>query len=72
MVVLKKKFFFFDANVDKDDPVTLHLLFVQSRDAIVSGMHPTTRSEVVELASMHCQILHGTYHPEKHKPGTVK
>jgi talin len=29
LIVLKKKFFFSDAQIDKDDPVSLHLLFVQ-------------------------------------------
>jgi hypothetical protein len=28
-VLLKKKFFFNDANVDRSDPVQLHLLYVQ-------------------------------------------
>ncbi len=30
-VLLKKKFFFNDANVDRSDPVQLHLLYVQVR-----------------------------------------
>lgn len=29
ILVLKKKFFFNDANIDRNDPVQLHLLFVQ-------------------------------------------
>lgn len=31
VLVLKKKFFFNDANIDRNDPVQLHLLFVQVR-----------------------------------------
>lgn len=42
LVVLKKKFFVEDANISRDDPVQLHLVYVQSRDAIVSGTHPCT------------------------------
>jgi hypothetical protein len=29
MVVLKKKFFFSDQNIDRNDPVQLNLLYVQ-------------------------------------------
>jgi talin len=42
LVVLKKKFFVEDANISRDDPVQLHLVYVQSRDAITSGAHPST------------------------------
>ena len=31
LLLLKKKFFFNDANINRDDPVGLHLLFVQVR-----------------------------------------
>ncbi len=42
VVVLKKKFFVEDANISRDDPVQLHLVYVQSRDGITSGIHPCT------------------------------
>lgn len=42
VVVFKKKFFVDDGNISRDDPVQLHLVYVQSRDAIVSGAHPCT------------------------------
>eukprot|EP01088_Endostelium_zonatum_P017435 TRINITY_DN513_c0_g3_i3.p1 TRINITY_DN513_c0_g3~~TRINITY_DN513_c0_g3_i3.p1 ORF type:complete len:1705 (-),score=540.74 TRINITY_DN513_c0_g3_i3:2315-7429(-) len=70
ILLLKKKFFFNDANVDKSDPVQLHLLYVQSTDAIVSGDHPTSRSEACDLAALQLQVLYGDYNPQKHaKPG---
>jgi hypothetical protein len=36
----KKRFFVDDLNVDKSDPVNLHLVYLQSRDAIVKGEYP--------------------------------
>ncbi len=33
-LVLKKRYFVNDANVDRDDPVQLHLVYIQSRDGI--------------------------------------
>jgi talin len=29
VLILKKKFFFSDANIDRSDPVQLHLLYIQ-------------------------------------------
>jgi len=70
VLLLKKKFFFNDANVDRSDPVQLHLLYVQSCDAIVSGDHPTTRAEALDLAALQLQVTNGDYLPTKHnKPG---
>ena len=72
VLILKKKFFFNDANVDRSDPVQLHLLYVQNRDAVVSGTHPTQRDEAIQLAAIQCQVDYGTFDPEKHKVTTLK
>lgn len=45
-VLLKRKFFYSDQNVDSRDPVQLNLLYVQARDAIVSEeTHPVTQEK---------------------------
>lgn len=72
LLIFKKKFFFSDANIDRDDPVALHLLYVQSRDAVISGDHPTIRSEARDLAALQMQIVLGNYDTEKHKPGFLE
>lgn len=41
-VLLRRKFFYSDQNIDSRDPVQLNLLYVQARDAIVNGVHPVT------------------------------
>lgn len=69
ILTLRKKFFFSDVNVDLNDPIQLNLLYYQSRDAIICGIHPCTREEAVFLAAHQCQILMGNYDEVKHKPG---
>ena len=69
ILLLKKKFFFSDQNIDRNDPVQLNLVYVQSRDAIVSGHHPSTSDEAVQLAALQVQVQHGNHEPDKHKPG---
>ena len=69
VLTLRKKFFFSDQNVDRNDPVQLNLLYVQSRDAIIDGTHPCTRDEGVQFAALQCQIQYGNHNEAKHKPG---
>ena len=66
-IILKKKFFFNDANVDRSDPMQLHLLFVQCHDNITAGLMPTQRDEAISLAALECQIMYGNHDPAKHK-----
>eukprot|EP01117_Protostelium_nocturnum_P013126 TRINITY_DN487_c0_g1_i1.p1 TRINITY_DN487_c0_g1~~TRINITY_DN487_c0_g1_i1.p1 ORF type:complete len:2445 (+),score=1078.48 TRINITY_DN487_c0_g1_i1:119-7453(+) len=68
ILLLKKKFFYSDANISLDDPMGLHLLFIQASDLITSGIHPVPYGEVISLAGIHCQVLEGRYNPEKHVP----
>lgn len=48
-VLLKRKFFFSDQNIDSRDPVQLNLLYVQARDAILDGTHPVTQEKGMNL-----------------------
>jgi talin len=64
--------YFSDQSVDRNDPVQLNLLFVQSRDAIVSGKHPCTIEEAGQLAALQCQTQFGNHEPDKHKPGFIR
>ncbi|KAJ2939404.1 hypothetical protein O0L34_g10835 [Tuta absoluta] len=44
-VLLKRRLFYSDRNVDSRDPVQLNLLYVQTRDAILNGRHPVTEDQ---------------------------
>lgn len=68
-LLLRRKFFFSDQNVDARDPVQLNLLYVQTRDAILKGAHPVSEKEAIFFAALQCQIQFGDHNESKHKPG---
>lgn len=51
-VLLKRKFFYSDQNIDSRDPVQLNLLYVQARDAILDGTHPVTQDKGEKIFSV--------------------
>ncbi|CAF0748960.1 unnamed protein product [Brachionus calyciflorus] len=69
ILILKRKFFFSDKNIDTRDPVQLNLLYVQCRDAIINGTHPITEEEAIKFAAFQCQIKNGDYVEQKKSPG---
>ena len=71
-VILKKKFFVTDQNVDRTDPVQLVMMYTQSYDMVVTGKIPTTAEEAIQFGGIILQIKFGNHDPEKHKPGFVK
>nr|XP_027203263.1 talin-2-like [Dermatophagoides pteronyssinus] len=68
-LVFRRKYFYSDQNIDSRDPMQLHLLYVQTRDAIINGQHPVTLEQACEFAGIQCQIDHGDYVETKHKQG---
>ncbi|KAJ3335669.1 Talin-1 [Gonapodya sp. JEL0774] len=72
IVVLKKKFFFSDQNVDRNDPVQLNLIYNQSRESILQGKYPCTPDEAIQFAALQAQVQFGNFEPERHKAGFFK
>uniref|UniRef100_A0A8D2KW85 Talin 1 n=1 Tax=Varanus komodoensis TaxID=61221 RepID=A0A8D2KW85_VARKO len=68
-LLLRRKFFYSDQNVDSRDPVQLNLLYVQARDDILNGSHPVSFDKACEFAGFQCQIQFGPHNEQKHKPG---
>ncbi|XP_044314006.1 talin-2 isoform X2 [Drosophila rhopaloa] len=68
-VLLRRRFFFSDQNIDSRDPVQLNLLYVQARDAILDGTHPVTQDKACEFAGIQVHIQFGPHNEAKHKPG---
>lgn len=60
-VLLKRKFFFSDQNIDSRDPVQLNLLYVQARDAILDGTHPVTQEKGTYFYIILCVYLYLTH-----------
>jgi talin len=71
-VVLKKKFFVTDQNVDRSDPVQLMMMYTQGSEMILSGKLPCTAEEAAQFGGISMQIKFGNHDPSKHKPGFIK
>lgn len=69
VLLLRRKYFFSDQNIDHRDPVQLNLLYVQCRDAILDGTHPVTEKNACEFAGSQCQIQFGDHVDSKHRAG---
>lgn len=61
VVLLRRRFFYSDQNVDSRDPIQLGLLYVQTRDAIISGTHPVTLDGACKFAGIQCQAQLGDF-----------
>jgi len=72
ILLLKKKFFFSDQNIDRTDPIQLNLLYVQARDSVVSGKYPCREDEAIQFAAIQCQIQFGNHEPDKHNSKFLK
>ena len=71
-MVLKKKFFVTDQNVDRTDPVQLVIMHAQASKDILSGKMPCTAEEAAQFGGITLQIMYGNQDPTKHKPGFAK
>ncbi|TGZ47820.1 hypothetical protein CRM22_011014 [Opisthorchis felineus] len=67
VLLLRRKYFFSDQNVDTRDPVQLNLLYIQLKEAILNGTHPISLEQSIKLAALQCQSEIGVYTPEKAK-----
>jgi talin len=63
VLMLQKKYFVTDQNIDRDDPVQLHLVYIQSRDDVVSGKHPVNVEQAVTFGALQLQIEQGNHQP---------
>eukprot|EP01128_Nolandella_sp_AFSM9_P012687 TRINITY_DN951_c0_g2_i2.p1 TRINITY_DN951_c0_g2~~TRINITY_DN951_c0_g2_i2.p1 ORF type:complete len:2415 (-),score=843.80 TRINITY_DN951_c0_g2_i2:361-7515(-) len=66
-----KRYFYNDDFVDKDDPFSLHLLYVGANKDIVTGKYQITRTDARDFAAIQMQVVYGDHDPAKHKPGWV-
>ena len=71
MLLLKKKFFFYDASIDASDKQTLNLLYEQLCDDVVSGALPVRFDEAILFSALMAQVTLGQHNPDKHRKGKV-
>jgi len=70
-LVYAKRYFYNDDFVDKDDPFSLHLLYVGAQKNIVDGEYPVTRNDARDFAAIQMQVVYGDHDPTKHKEGWI-
>jgi len=71
ILLLRRKYFYSDANVDARDPVQLNLLYEQAKEAILDGTHPVPLETAIQFASLQVQIQFGDHKEDKHKVGML-
>lgn len=71
-LVFRRKFFYSDQNIDSRDPMQLHLLYVQTRDAIINGTHPVTLDQACKFAGIQCQVEYGDHIETKQRSLLMK
>ncbi len=72
VLLLKRKYFYSDANIDSRDPVQLNLLYEQAREAILDGTHPVRLEDAVQFAALQLQVQYGNFKEQTHKPGMIE
>jgi len=72
VLVLKKRFYVSDAELDKNSPIQLHLAYIQGREMIISGLHQTSKEEAAQFAALQAQVEYGIFNPHTHKPGFLQ
>ena len=72
VLLLKRKFFYSDANIDSRDPVQLNLLYEQARAAILDGTHPVRLEDATQFAALDMQIKYGDHKESNYRPGTLE
>ncbi|GAV00254.1 hypothetical protein RvY_11131 [Ramazzottius varieornatus] len=65
ILLLKRRYFYSDQNVDGRDPVQLNLLYIQCRNGILTGTHPVTLSEAFVFAGLQGHIEYGAFSDAK-------
>jgi hypothetical protein len=72
VLLLKRKYFYSDANIDSRDPVQLNLLYEQARCAILDGTHPVRMDDATQFAALEVQIKYGDHKEANHRPGMLE
>ena len=72
ILLLKRKYFYSDANIDSRDPIQLNLLYQQAKEAILNGTHPVRQDDAVNFAALQVQIQFGDHRDTTHQPGFLE
>eukprot|EP00727_Mastigamoeba_balamuthi_P008771 m51a1_g4516 putative actin binding protein (1293) ;mRNA; r:417843-422570 len=70
-VVLKRRLFSHESQIDKSKVVLLQLAFEQCKDHVMTGAHGMTIDDAGRLSALLAILFFGPYDPVKHKLGTT-
>ena len=57
--------------LEMDHPKMLHLLFIQARQALVTGSVPCNVDNAVRLGAILCYVVFGKFDDTRHRPGLL-
>jgi len=72
VLIVKKKLFFTDERLNRNDNVQINLIYNQIKETIIDGTNPCTFEEAVLLAAIQCQIQYGDCDANKIKSNIIK
>ena len=58
--------------MDGCDAAEMGLVYVQSRNGILSGTYPVSKEEAIQFAALQCRVELGVYSAKEHQPGCLK
>lgn len=64
-----RKQYFSNNDLRTRDPYALHLLYLECRQGVVSGFHPTSLDQALRFSALQMQITYGNYDPLEHVAG---
>jgi len=71
VLILKKRLFFTDERLNRNDNNQVNLVYNQIKDNIINGVNPCTLEEALVLASIQLRVQYGECEPDKLK-STIK
>lgn len=68
-LLLRKRFYLVETVLDQNDAFQVHLAYVQSREELMSGIHPITKEECAMFGGLQAIMEHGTFNEQQYKAG---
>eukprot|EP01105_Mastigella_eilhardi_P018996 TRINITY_DN4445_c0_g3_i1.p1 TRINITY_DN4445_c0_g3~~TRINITY_DN4445_c0_g3_i1.p1 ORF type:complete len:2438 (+),score=701.53 TRINITY_DN4445_c0_g3_i1:98-7411(+) len=56
VLMIRKMLFFYDDQIDEDDAMQVHLLYLQIKDSMLNGEYPCQRDEAAMMAATQAQV----------------
>ncbi|KAL7715485.1 Talin [Entamoeba marina] len=71
VVTIKKRHYIQEGELNKEDPMLLHLSYIQAHDSVANGHYPCTKDEIIRFGSLNAMIDIGKWDETK-KQSSIK